>query len=208
MNARQSARQLCDALDPRRALRPEHIGQWIDAGSSDADVVDGDAGLAGFLDRVRSVGPRIAAFVAVVRDQAVTDHDQHAPLRRLILQSPGQMPQRSAESGVATGGEAQRTRHHGIRVREVAQARYFNAMTRVASEYEQAVALSRDRHGVTERVGARELELKDRTLMDPERGAAIEQERGGHVARTGQEVAEHPRLRCPADAGIDVVLDV
>ena len=52
MNARQSARQLFDVLDPRRAPRPEHVGQRIDQGYSDANVVDGDAGLAGFLDRV------------------------------------------------------------------------------------------------------------------------------------------------------------
>src|SRR5688572_13934586 len=131
MNARQSARQLLDALDPRRAPRPEHVGQRIDQGLSDADVVNGDAGLAGLLHRVRSVGPRVTAFVAVVGDEAVTDHDQDAPLRSLIEQAPGQMTQGSAESRVPTGAEAQRARHDGIRVREVPQARHLDAMTRV-----------------------------------------------------------------------------
>src|SRR5262245_3278236 len=80
MNARKSARQLVDALDSSRTPRPEHVGQGIDAGSPDADVVDGDAGLAGFLHRVRGVRPGIATLVAVIRDQPIADHDQEPPL--------------------------------------------------------------------------------------------------------------------------------
>src|SRR5262245_62083352 len=125
MDASQSARQLLNARDTRRASRSEYGGQRIDAGPAHAEVVHGDAGLSRFLDGVRRVGPGVAAFVAVIRDQAVADHDEQAPLRGLSEQATRHMTERRAESRVPTGGESDRARYYRTTIPEVPQARHL-----------------------------------------------------------------------------------
>ena len=71
----KDAGEFLDTAYPLGSLGPEDLREWIDPGGADADVVHRDARLARLLDRVRRVSPGVAAFVALVRDQAVAEWD-------------------------------------------------------------------------------------------------------------------------------------
>src|SRR5215208_7205468 len=122
-----------DALGPSRS---EDLRKRIDPGRSVADVVDGDAGVVGFLDRVRGIGPGATAFVALVGDQAVTDHDEQAALGRLGLKTARQMAQRGAEPGVSAGDQSEAARWHETTLLEVLETTDFDAVASVAGEHE------------------------------------------------------------------------
>ncbi len=80
MDVGQYSRKVLDSPDALGTARSEDLGQWVYSGRSDADVVHRDAGIVGLLDRVCRVGPGIASLVALIGDQAVTDHDEQAAL--------------------------------------------------------------------------------------------------------------------------------
>src|ERR1019366_3662415 len=164
MNARQDARELFYPVDSRREPGPEHVGEGVDAGAADTDVVDRDARISRFLDRVRRVGPRIAAFVAGVGYETVADRDEEASFRRFREHPTGQVPQRSAESRVAARDKPLIAGGDETQIAEVLQARHVHSMPRIAVEHEEAVPLSCEPQGMAERVGARELQPKDSAL--------------------------------------------
>ena len=120
-----------------------------------------DAGVVGFFDGVRGVGPGVAALVALVGDQAVADHDEQSPLGRLSEQPAGQVAQRRAEPGVSAGGQAEAAGRHEAAVVEVLEAVDLDAMPGVAGEDEDAVPLAGQRHRSGQRVGTGQLELED-----------------------------------------------
>jgi len=93
MDMRQHSRELLHSPDALGPAGSEDLRKRIDAGRSDADVVHGDAGVIGFLDRVRGVGPGVTALVALVGDQAIADHDQQASLGRLRQEPARQVAQ-------------------------------------------------------------------------------------------------------------------
>src|SRR6478735_6155043 len=90
----QYARQLLDAPYALRTPWPEHFWKWVDARRPDADVVHGDTGVVGLLDRMCGIGPRVPTLVALVGDQAVTDDDQQAAFGGLREEPAGQVAKR------------------------------------------------------------------------------------------------------------------
>ena len=63
-------------------------------------------------------------------------------------------------------------------------------------------------HRPGQRVGARQFQPEDPAAVHAQRRTAVEQQRGGDVAATGQQLAEHARLGRLAGPQIDVVADV
>src|SRR4051812_41233628 len=76
----QYPRKILDAPDALRAARSEDLRKWVDPGRPDSDVVHRHARVVRFFDGVRRIGPRVAALVTLVGDQAVADHDEKTPL--------------------------------------------------------------------------------------------------------------------------------
>src|ERR1700754_4967735 len=140
MNVGKYAREFFHSPDTLGTLRPEYLWKWVDACRSDADVVHGDAGVVGFLDRVCGVGPRVTALVTLVRDQAVADDDQQAPFGGLRKESAGQVSKRCTKPGVSACGKAQLARRREPAVLEVLEAPDLHPMPGVASEHEHAVS--------------------------------------------------------------------
>src|ERR1700754_4214285 len=69
------------------------------------------------------------------------------------------------------------------------------------------MALTRLRHGMAKRIGTRQLQPEDGTLLIAQRRAAIEQQCRSHVAYARNQVAKHARLGAYARTRIDVMLD-
>ena len=118
MDVGQYPRKLLDSPNALGAAGSEDLGKRVDAGRSDADVIDGDARVVRFLDRMRDVGPRVAPLVTLVGDQAVTDDDEQPPLGGLSKKPTGQVAQRRAEPGVPAGGQAEAARRNEPRILE------------------------------------------------------------------------------------------
>src|SRR6185312_3348459 len=103
VNVGQHPRELLYASDSLGTARPEHLWKGIDPRRADAHVVHRHARVVGFLDGMRRVGPRVAALITFVGDQAVADDDQQASLGGLGQQPARQMAKWRTESGVPTG---------------------------------------------------------------------------------------------------------
>ena len=84
MDVGQYPWKLLHSPDALGATRTEDLRKWVDSGWSDADVVQGDAGVVGLPDCMRGVCPGVAALVALIGYQAVTDHDEQAAARTAV----------------------------------------------------------------------------------------------------------------------------
>jgi hypothetical protein len=76
MDVGQNPRKFFHSPDALRPARSEDLRKWVDPGRSDADVINRDACVVSLLDCMCRVGPGEASLVALVGDQAVTDHDE------------------------------------------------------------------------------------------------------------------------------------
>ena len=142
MHVGEHAWKLLDSSDALRPTGPEHFWERVDPGRADADVVHTDARVVGLLDRVRRIGPGVPALVTLIGHQAVTDHDQQAPLGRLRHLTSRLLAQRGAEPGVAAGLQPEAARRYETGVVEVLQAADLDSVSGVSGEHEDSMALA------------------------------------------------------------------
>src|SRR3546814_7711137 len=83
---------------------------------------------------MRRIGPGVAAFVALIGDQTIANHDQQAPFRGLLEQAAGHVAQRGTEACVAAGGQPEVAGHGGLAILEILEAGDVDAMPRFRSE--------------------------------------------------------------------------
>ena len=78
MYVSEYAGKFFDAADPLRASWPEHLGQRIDPGGSDADVIHRDPGVASLVDPCpdASIPAQIATTTARGFFMCATSHER------------------------------------------------------------------------------------------------------------------------------------